>query len=54
MVKIALDSDGRAHLTALINWQKVILRRTENGEVRGKIEIALIAELRAFFRDLLA
>ena len=52
LVKIALDSDGRAHLTALINGQKLILRHTEDGEVRGNIEIALTAELRAFFRDL--
>ena len=52
LVKIALDPDGKAHLTALIDGQKLILRHTEGGEVKGRIEITLIAELGAFFRDL--
>ena len=54
LAKVALDPDGRGHLTALRNHDQLILRRTEGGQVLGELRVPLLIELVAFFRDLSA
>ena len=51
-LKLALDANGRSHLTALLNKHYLVLRLTADNKTLGELKIPLLAELAAFFRDL--